>query len=251
MQQLTLDVASKVFKTKNLNQFKKLIGNRNLSQGQILRLEKSILENNLLAINPILVNKDMSVIDGQTRLEVARRNNLEITYIIADNIGINEAMQLNKVVATWKPLDHLNTKVMNKDPEYVKFNNFMNKYPKLNIQKNLHAWLNSCNNLPTALGGKIDQLSFNADLAEKMAKVALVILNLDSDIKYLNKYCVIALRTLCVNPDFSTEVFEKKLTSFKSMLKFCGRASDQTENFLFIYNRKNRNPLNIKGYKQH
>ena len=120
-----VSVSGKVFVTDNLDIFQKLNGNRSLSQGQIKTLEKSILQNNLLAINPILVNNAMQVIDGQTRLEVARRNGLDISYIVADGIGIDEAKQLNKVVTVWKPIDHFNTMVISGNVEYVKFKNFM------------------------------------------------------------------------------------------------------------------------------
>lgn len=255
MKQLTLEIANQVLKTKDLSQFKKLIGNRNLSQSQILRLEKSILENNLLAINPILVNKNMLVIDGQTRLEVARRNGLEITYIIADDIGIDEAKQLNKVVNVWKPIDHFNTKIMNREPEFLKFQKFMDSFPELNIEKSLHTWLNVTNKLSSSKGSTAYKNSidfiFDDNKASLIAESLKHLLNLETDIRGVNRYVIGALNNIVVNPNFDLEVFKKKTKTFKSKLMQCSGLKDQTDNFLAVYNRNNHIPINIKGYKQY
>jgi len=57
--------------------------------------------------------------------------------------------------------------------------------------------------------------------------------------------------SLLKNPDFKVQVLEHKIKTFPTLLQKCGTLSDQMNNLLMIYNRNNRKPINIKGYKQY
>lgn len=63
--------------------FKKLPGNRSLHEKNLNELTQSIKTQNHLYLHPIIVNTDMYVIDGQHRLEVAKRLGIPIYYIIS------------------------------------------------------------------------------------------------------------------------------------------------------------------------
>lgn len=66
---------NKILYSKNYDLFKIIEGTRISNSNLILRDEK---------IDPILVNKDMYIIDGVHRFIGLKNNNLEIPYIIKD-----------------------------------------------------------------------------------------------------------------------------------------------------------------------
>ena len=73
-------------RTHDLDQFKSLVGNRPISKAHINKLIRSISKDNQLNLHPIIINLNNEVIDGQHRLECAKRLGLEIFFIKADEI---------------------------------------------------------------------------------------------------------------------------------------------------------------------
>jgi len=55
--------------TTNYSKFKKIHTNRDLKPGILNKIEKSMVENGLM-LDPIKVNEDWEVVDGQHRLHV-------------------------------------------------------------------------------------------------------------------------------------------------------------------------------------
>lgn len=88
-------------KTKNYDAFRLLETNREIKPGYVKKIKNSILEKNLLAYNPIIVNKDMIVIDGQHRLEAARQLDTEIYYVIAKFANAKDVRNLNSSQSRW------------------------------------------------------------------------------------------------------------------------------------------------------
>lgn len=109
-------------KTTKYEQFKFLNGNRKLHLGHLARLTMSIAKRNMLEQNPIMVNENMEVIDGQHRLEVARANKLPIYYVVVANTGITEVLDLNTNVRNWKLPDYVDSLIAsgNKQMQYLK-----------------------------------------------------------------------------------------------------------------------------------
>lgn len=122
---LKKDNQIKIFETTDYDQFKKILGNRTLERGHIAKLTKSILKNNMLAQNPILVNADMEVIDGQHRLEVAKANKLSIYYTIVMPGTLKEVQQLNFAQKQWTMEDYFKSYCELKNPHYLKLRDFI------------------------------------------------------------------------------------------------------------------------------
>lgn len=74
-------MAGQILKTSSYTRFNSMRGNRKVSERHVRSLVNSISNRNLLAANPILVDEAMNVIDGQHRLEAARKLNTPIYYI--------------------------------------------------------------------------------------------------------------------------------------------------------------------------
>ena len=127
---------TKILYTNDYSIFKTQQGNRDLLCSDIKRVEKKILENNLLCYHPILVSKDYFVIDGQHRLEVAKRNNLDIYFIIMDSDSCLKTTQsINTTGKPWTVKDFLKCYVSLGVESYIEFNNILNKFKFLTISQ--------------------------------------------------------------------------------------------------------------------
>lgn len=108
--------------------FKRVWHNRTLDNAHFKNLTASIAHKNLLAYTPIIVNSSFEVIDGQHRLEVAKRNKLEIYYIVADEIQTADVLLLNANERPWSIQDFINSWIKQGKKDYVTLNTFMQEY---------------------------------------------------------------------------------------------------------------------------
>lgn len=118
----------------NINQtndysiFKTIQGNRVLNRSNLLRLEKSILEKNLLEYNPIIVNDSFEVIDGQHRLEVAKNNKLSIFYVVLSGGGLDSVQLFNANQQAWVKANYLDSYIRLGIQDYVILRDFMKQF---------------------------------------------------------------------------------------------------------------------------
>jgi len=97
-----------IHKTSDLNQFKLLKANRTINEDHVKSLARSLEENNLLAVNPIIVDDNLQVIDGQHRLAAAKRLGIPVYYVVirADELKSEDAIRkLNAYQRTWTFVD--------------------------------------------------------------------------------------------------------------------------------------------------
>lgn len=107
--------------------FKTLRGNRDIYQPHVKRLRNSILKRNMLDINPIKVNDNMEVIDGQHRLEVAKELQIPIYYIVIDG-DLQDTVQINANNRGWQMYDYLKSFVELGKPDYVTLMEFAQEH---------------------------------------------------------------------------------------------------------------------------
>lgn len=91
----------KIEKTLDYGQFKRLSGNRDINEGHVRALERAVSKKDMLSANPIIVNEKLEIIDGQHRLEVAKRNELPIYYVIVSDSDIEDVRLLNTFQKQW------------------------------------------------------------------------------------------------------------------------------------------------------
>ena len=118
--------------TKNYSKFKKVHSNRSLKTGILNKIEKSMVENGLM-LDPIKVNEDWEVVDGQHRLHVSEKLGLGIYYIKVKGIGKKEMITQNSTGSMWNLRDFLGTYVKDGNPNYIKIQKFMYEFPMFSI----------------------------------------------------------------------------------------------------------------------
>jgi len=152
-------------KTKDFAIFKEVASNREVDQKHVNKLIHAIEAKNLLSVNPILVNKDMFVIDGQHRLSAAKYLNTEIYYIIA-SVDRKDISRLNSYQKNWTAMDYINFYTIEKVNQFMQLSHLINKYPDMSIS----ALLTLSNSegrrdLPQLKEGYLDVLNINHAIA--------------------------------------------------------------------------------------
>jgi hypothetical protein len=117
-----------IHSTKNFSMFKYFSSNRKIDKNHLNRLMASVEEKNLLKDFPILVNSDYYVLDGQTRLEVAKQLDIPIFYRISKDMIEDDISLINSNCKTWQLDDYLKSWVDKKNQDYLKLERFMLTY---------------------------------------------------------------------------------------------------------------------------
>ena len=118
-------------------------GNRAVLAKNVEKVEAKILAENLLMYHPILVDADLNVIDGQHRLEVAKRNNLELSYIIMNNTaGLATTQAINTTGKPWTVKDLLQSYCTLGNNDYLRFREIVKAYKFISVSQ-LIGLLNS------------------------------------------------------------------------------------------------------------
>jgi len=126
-----MKVVNQVNETNDYSMFKTLEGNRQVNKLHVKRLRESFQKAYLLS--PIIVNERFEIIDGQHRFEAAKQLGLPINFLIAPKYGLREVQVLNENMKNWKKEDYLNAYCDLNHPEYLKFRNFMKRFPLFGI----------------------------------------------------------------------------------------------------------------------
>ena len=92
-------IVNKFFETTDYTKFKKTRGNRPVDAAHVEQLKKLISDRDLE--DPIRVNKNMEVIDGQHTLEARKQLDLKIPYIIMDSEDPLDVARLNTGRKNW------------------------------------------------------------------------------------------------------------------------------------------------------
>ena len=118
----------KIEKTKDYKKFKFMKGNRGILDRKVNSLMESIQNNNLMDVNPIIVNDKFYIIDGQHRFNALKNLGLEITYIQKDNLTLKEIQLLNSQTSNWAMNDFINSYCEIRNKNYIRFKEFSEKY---------------------------------------------------------------------------------------------------------------------------
>lgn len=87
--------AQQVQRTKNYDQFKVFDFNRAINKGLVNKLMESINEIGYMPGKPVIVDKDMAIIDGQHRFTACVNLGIEVEYVITDVDAHTAVIQLN------------------------------------------------------------------------------------------------------------------------------------------------------------
>lgn len=97
----------KIHQTEDYTLFKRILGNRKMSQPHINRLIDAISQDaSVISYNPIVVNEKYEVVDGQHRLEAIKKLGLPVHYIQEEGLTLANVQSLNAMSKVWSPMDY-------------------------------------------------------------------------------------------------------------------------------------------------
>lgn len=113
---------NEVYKTDDLEMFKFTKFNRNVFfTDEMLKQAKEGF------ISPIIVNEYMVVIDGQHRLEHAKKAGVPIEYIIKPGLNEHDIVRMNTTQRKWNMMNYIESYANQGSEEYVSLLNLLNK----------------------------------------------------------------------------------------------------------------------------
>ncbi|HWY79552.1 MAG TPA: ParB N-terminal domain-containing protein [Candidatus Sulfotelmatobacter sp.] len=165
--------------TKNYKQFIFIDSNRLIDQKHVRFLMDEIENNNLLFANPICVNNEYEVIDGQHRLLAAKNLNVEIYYIRNEKLKKTDMIAMNKTKKIWSNAEYLHYYVSEQYAEYIKLQRFIEEN---NINANIaislcDQWRSQKASKRFKAGEFIFNDSFGRELIEKAKNIIELVNN--------------------------------------------------------------------------
>ena len=237
----------KVFWTTDLSKFVSLNGNRVVNPKHVERLENSIKLNGVL-INPIIVNSLWEIVDGQHRLEAAKRASTGIYYIVAAGYSLKEVHALNLNQKNWGTKDYLEGYANMGLTQYVKLNKFMGINNEFTIAIAIAICSKDgntrqgCNLSTTFNAGKWEVKDWNE--AQNNADKLKLIGNFYEG--FVRRSFVVAILDLLKNERFDFNEFMHKLRLQPNALIDCVNATQYKILIEDIYNYRNRNKVSFK-----
>ena len=230
-----------VNKTNDYNMFSFIDGNRNINEGQLTRLTKSI-EDNYIPI-PIVVNEKKQIIDGQHRYTVVKSLNKPVYYIEIEGLRLAEVHTLNTIAKNWSHDDYMNSYADKGIGAYIKYREFKNKY---NFSHNDSLAL--LNGIRT--GGSLWQqfkdglltiTSYN-NAVNKADKITMIKEYYDG---YKRRAFIFAMMRVFNNKEYNHTEFLKKLSYQSTKLVDCTKAVEYLALIEEIYNYKRKNKVRL------
>ncbi len=234
--------------------FKKHKSNRPTNEKLVKKLMTSIEKKNLLKSKPVVVDKEFQVIDGQHRLEAARRLNMPISYVDDEDVDIKDMVTFNTNLQPWGLSDYLNYYVNNENIEYALLQDFIEKHNlKLNIAIQLLHGTRNPNFFKEFKEGryKYPEAVEETEAMVKKTQIQEVInyikLKTSGPKTYLDKVTFYSAMVEFFNiKSFIYDTFMKKLQYKIDMIHPCTRQGDYVRIFREIYNWNNRQPISIQ-----
>jgi|HubBroStandDraft_3_1064219.scaffolds.fasta_scaffold04818_5 hypothetical protein len=237
-------------KTKNYELFLKHDSNRELVENNVTKIMKSMETRNLLEFRPILVNEKMQIIDGQHRLEAAKRLGIEVYYQIMKKPPAETMLLLNTNQKRWTTNDYLNYFCEESNGQYMDLKKFMEE-EGLTLPLALRL-LSNRSSSRTLVHFKQGNLNFE----ENAFTNAKILLGDCEEIKYFikskmlgrteflesQKFKIAIIHFLKI-PGVSKELFLQKLDKRLELIRPCVSIDAFLDIFVSIYNYRNPNPV--------
>ena len=243
----------KIYETYDYGKFHLIKGNRKMKSNHLAKLQKSIVEKYLLTI--VIVNENYEIIDGQNRFETAKNNNLPIRYIICEGYGIKEVQIYNLNQSNWNNIDYVNSYVEDNREDYIRLNQFREKFPKFSLETCIFLLTNSkTGDNPRLLLKTNDKFYSTTKLKAGIFKItdynqavknAFKLLELSQYYeKFNSRKFVAAFLTIISHPEFDYKEFIQKLEKYNELTQICLTKKGYLLNIIKIYNYNNKKYTN-------
>lgn len=126
------EIIGNVYRTTDYSKFKRLEGNRAVLTTRVTKIMKSIKKNGYI-FNPIIVNENYQVIDGQGRLEALSALRLPVDYVMAKGAGREQCIALNAYGTVWTMKDYIDSYCEDGNENFIRMRDVINEFPDMGI----------------------------------------------------------------------------------------------------------------------
>lgn len=230
-----------VLSTTDYGLFKEIISNREVDDLHVKHLVATIQETNLLHLNPIIVNSEMEVIDGQHRLAAAQQLSVPIYYFIDDKVTKQHIAGLNSNQKHWSMEDYVNFYCVEKNPHYLILSEFIRKHPFVGVWT-LTKLLTSGGTTKDFREGRfeVDQKEEATAILQQVDKVR----NIGLEFAYDRNF-VMALKDARAVEGFNPDQFMQKLENNRMELFKCAKKQQYLQLIEAIYNKHQHYKLRL------
>jgi hypothetical protein len=237
----------RVHYTKDYSKFQKIDTNRVLDKSNFKKIERSMIENGLM-VDPIKINEDWEIVDGQHRLAVSEKLGLGIYYIQVKGIGKKEMIVSNAVKKSWNMTNFLDHYVKEGRASYVKLKKFRDEFPMFSITDCV-VFLS--NGIQHWNGDMFRNGEFEAGSLNKAMELAEQVMKLKQVFPQGYKRGVFVRTLLSTNrqPDFVMEEFIKKSMIVPSeyfQIKGDRKGTKRMIEDIYNYKRRRSDKITIK-----
>lgn len=214
--------------------FKRIDSNRHLDKRHVNKLVEAIRKKNLLHLNPIVVNGEMEVIDGQHRLSAAKILGVAIYYTQDARISHNDIGGMNSNKKNWQMMDYINYYAKKGNRNYVAFLELCDKHKdyKPSMLQTL------CSKDGTRRSNDVKEGLFdisNIDHAE------IIISYLEDFKKYTllaaNSRFIEAVRLIATHPEYNHERMMGKVQQNPTAILPCANNKQYVQMLQAMYNK--------------
>ena len=135
-----VSITGLIFETKNYKGFNKLDGNRKLDLNNVKNISESIKKNGYKKSQPITIDKDLNIIDGQHRKSSCENLGIKVPFVIEteheDSLKLTQDLNSNQ--KNWKITDYINSYADRGFNDYIRFNDFIKNEE---ISSSLLIWM--------------------------------------------------------------------------------------------------------------
>lgn len=117
-----MDNENQIKVTTDYDKFDMMGSNREVNRGHVEKLKEAFeTSGNLTIVQPILVNENMYIVDGQHRFAAAKELGLPIYYTVRPGLSVRDARNMNILHRGWTVDDFAHSYANANNPNYRKY----------------------------------------------------------------------------------------------------------------------------------
>lgn len=120
---------TKYDKSTDYKRFKTVKGNRPIRPAHVANLVRALdADATSIQYNPLIINEQWEVIDGQHRLQALEKLELPVYYLMQPGLTLDNVIALNSGKKAWSPEDFAHSWIVRGNQEYVTYLWFKDTY---------------------------------------------------------------------------------------------------------------------------
>ena len=237
---------NEVYQTKDYSRFKFIKDNREIRQGHVNNLIKSMKDKGWIPGSYVVVNRLFEIIDGQHRTLAAIAADVPINWTMERSATGDTIRELNKNQKNWQLSDHIHGFVKDGNSHYIELDKFIKHFPDFKITEAMMF----LNNQYKRVGRDVfESGKFTVKDVKKAYLWAENAMSLKPFFERHNgSIFVRALITCMSKPKFRFDEFYHKVKLRPTALVPCGTVEQYIELIEDIYNyrRNNSDKINLR-----